>query len=281
MSETINVQRREFITSAVVAGGALAIGTRLGTVHAGSADPTVWDKAAAAGTAEFTPWLLIAPDDTVTVRVTAPDVGNGTLTQAAAFVMEELGAAWDNIKTEYAGPNRDFRDGGVYSKVGGLEAYFSGRSTGADRMATYLQVAASARERLKLAAGRKWGAPASEVEAKDSVLTHVPTGRKLRFGEMVTRAAAVTLAAEPKLKDQADWTFLTKKSPAKLQLPKIVNGTAVYGMDVRLPNMVYAALRQSPVQGGILKSYDFDAIKNMPGVHGAVAVEPGKPRPSL
>jgi isoquinoline 1-oxidoreductase beta subunit len=280
VSDTINGKRREFIVSVVAAGGALAIGTRLGAVHAASADATVWDMAAGAGSAEFTPWLLIAPDDTVTVRVTAPDVGNGTLTQAAAFVMEELGTAWEKIKTEYAGPNRDFKDGGVYSKVGGYEGYFSGRSTSADRMATYLQVAASARERLKVAAGRRWRAPASEVEAKDSVLTHVPTGRKVRFGEMVTRAAAVTLAAEPKPKDQVDWTFLTKKSPAKLQLPKIVNGSAVYGMDVRLPNMVYAALRQSPVQGGKLKSYDFDAIKTMPGVHGAVAVEPGKPRPS-
>jgi isoquinoline 1-oxidoreductase beta subunit len=97
---------------------------------------------------------------------------------------------------------------------------------------------------------------------------------------MVEKAAAIALDAEPKPKDQADWTFLTKQSPAKLQLPEIVNGSAVYGMDVRLPNMVYAALRQSPVHGGKLKSYDFDAIKHMPGVHAVVTVDPSEPRPS-
>ena len=90
---------------------------------------------------------------THTGRWTTPDIGNGTLTQAAAFVMEELGTSWDKIKVEQASPNRDFREGGVYSKVGGILGYFSGRSTGPARMATYMQVAASARERLKAAAG--------------------------------------------------------------------------------------------------------------------------------
>jgi len=281
MSENPNLDRRQFIVSSLAAiGGALVVGTRPDFADAASADATVWDKAAGAGSAEFTPWILIAPDDTVTVRVTTPDIGNGTLTQAAAFVMEELGTSWDRIKVEQASPNRDFKEDGVYSKVGGFLGYFSGRSTGPARMATYLQVAASARERLKAAAGHKWGVPPSEIEASNSILTHVPTGRKVRFGEMIAKAAAITLDREPKPKDQADWTFLTMKAPAKLQIPEIVNGSAVYGMDVRLPNMVYAALRQSPVHGGKLKSCDFNAIKNMPGIHAAVVVEPGKPRPS-
>jgi isoquinoline 1-oxidoreductase beta subunit len=96
---------------------------------------------------------------------------------------------------------------------------------------------------------------------------------------VIEKAALVVLDAEPKPKDQAKWTFLTKAAPAKLQLPEIVNGSAVYGMDVRLPNMVYAALRQSPVHGGTLKSYDFEAIKHMPGVLAVVTVDPAEPRP--
>src|SRR3984893_19542277 len=110
MSELPNLDRRQFIVSALAMGGALVVGTRPDLADAASANATVWDKAAGAGSAEFTPWILIAPDDTVTVRVTTPDIGNGTLTQAAAFVMEELGSAWEKIKTEYAGPDRDFRD---------------------------------------------------------------------------------------------------------------------------------------------------------------------------
>jgi isoquinoline 1-oxidoreductase subunit beta len=280
MSEILNLQRREFIVSALAVGGVLAIGTRPGVADAASADATVWARAAGTGSVEFTPWILIAPDDTVTVRVTMPDVGNGTLTQAAAFVMEELGTSWDKIKVEQASPNRDFREGGVYSKVAGTLGYFSARSTGPARIATYMQVAASARERLKAAAGHKWGVPPSEIEASNSILAHVPTGRRIRFGEVVAKAAAITLDREPRPKEQADWTFLTKKAPAKLQIPEIVNGSAVYGMDVRLPNMVYAALRQSPVHGGKLKSYDFNAIKNMPGVFAVVTVERTEPRPT-
>ena len=70
----------------------------------------------------------------------------------------------------------------------------------------------------------------------------------------MARAAKVKLEVEPTPKDRSQWTFLTKTSPAKVQIPEIVNGAAVYGMDVRLPNMVYVALRQSPVHGG--KFYD-------------------------
>jgi isoquinoline 1-oxidoreductase beta subunit len=275
MNETLNVDRRQFIVSALALGGAFAIGTRNDAAAAAAARP---GSKAAAASSEFTPWIVIGQDDMVTVRVTAPDIGNGTLTQAAAFVMEELGTDWDKIRTEYASPNRDFKEGQVYSNVGGILGFFSGRSTAPARMAIYMQVAASARERLKVAAGEKWGVAPAEIEAKDSKLTHAKSGRTLRFGEVVAKAAAVKLATEPKPKDQAQWTFLTKKSPAKLQLPLIVNGSAVYGMDVRLPNMVYAALRQAPVHGGKLKSYDFNAIKNMPGVLAVVAVDRGTPR---
>src|SRR3977135_1861451 len=179
MSESPGLDRRQFIVSALAMGGALVVGTRPDPADAASANATLWDKAAGAGSAEFTPWILIAPDDTVTVRVTTPDIGNGTLTQAAAFVMEELGTSWDKIKVEQASPNRDFREGGVSSNVAGALGYFSGRSTGPERMATYMQVAASARERLKAAAGHKWGVAPSQIEARNSILHHVTTGEKV------------------------------------------------------------------------------------------------------
>ena len=81
-------------------------------------------------------------------------------------------------------------------------------------------------------------------------------------------------------KDRTQWTFLGKANPGKIQLPELVNGAAIYGIDVRLPNMVYAALRQSPVHGGTLKSYDADAVKHMPGVLAVVALRPKENVPS-
>jgi isoquinoline 1-oxidoreductase beta subunit len=279
MNQVTGIDRRQFVLSTLAAGGVLVVGLH---EHALGAELQAipWDRDNPPGSSEFTPWLSIAPDDTVIVRVTTPDIGNGVVTQAAAFVMEELGTSWDKIRPEYASTNRDYRDGHVYSQVAGITGYFSGRSTGPDRMKTYMQVAASARERLKAAAAAQWGVKTAEIEAQNSVLTHKPSGRTLRFGEVVAKAAKVKLEVEPTPKDRSQWTFLTKTNPAKVQIPEIVNGAAVYGMDVRLPNMVYAALRQSPVHGGKLKSYDADAIKNMPGVLAVVAVRPQENKPS-
>lgn len=280
MNADTKLDRRQFVCSTLAAGGVLVLGLREQPALGAEAQTIIWDKDDPIGSAEFTPWLSIAPDDTVIVRVTAPDIGNGVLTQAAAFVMEELGTSWDKLRPEYASTNRDFKENHVYSSVAGGVSYFSGRSTGPDRMKTYMQVAASARERLKAAAAEHWGVKAAEVSAQDSKLTHQPTGRSLRFGEVVARAAKIKLPAEPTPKERSQWTFLGKTQPAKVQIPDIVNGSLVYGIDVRLPNMVYAALRQSPVQGGKLISYDADAVKHMPGVLAVVAVRPKENRPT-
>jgi isoquinoline 1-oxidoreductase beta subunit len=279
MNDVAGLDRRQFVVSSLAAGGMMVMGLR-DAAQGGEAQPVIWDKPDPAGSSEFTPWLSIAPDDTVIVRVTTPDIGNGVMTGAASFVMEELGTSWEKIRPEYASCNRDYREGRVYSTVAGSTSYFSGRSTGPERMKTYLQVAASARERLKTAAAEQWGVKVADVEAKDSVLTHKPSGRTLRFGQVVARAAKVKLAVEPMPKDRTQWTFLGKANPGKIQLPELVNGAAIYGIDVRLPNMVYAALRQSPVHGGTLKSYDADAVKHMPGVLAVVALRPKENVPS-
>jgi isoquinoline 1-oxidoreductase beta subunit len=280
MNTDTSLDRRQFVCSTLAAGGVLVLGLADETALAAQAQTMPWDKDDPLGSSEFTPWLSIAPDDTVVVRVTAPDIGNGILTQAAAFVMEELGTSWDKIRPEYASTNRDHKEKNVYSTVAGGQAYFSGRSTGPDRMKTYMRVAAGARERLKAAAAEHWGVKVADVEAQNSVLTHTPSGRTVRFGEMIGRAAKVKLAVEPEPKERSQWTFLSKQHPGKIQNPDVVNGTLIYGIDVRLPNMVFAALRQSPVQGGTLKSFDADAVKGMPGVLAVVAVRPKENLPT-
>jgi isoquinoline 1-oxidoreductase beta subunit len=228
--------------------------------------------------AEFTPWISIKPDNTVLVRVATPEIGNGVMTQAAMTVAEELHCDWSKVQTEFAPPARNYREGGVYSKAGGGLAYFAGRSTSDARMNLALQVGASARERLKAAAAAQWKVPVSEIQAKDSILTHAPSGRTMTYGQIAAKAATIKLDAEPALKPQSEWTLLGKTSISKLNNADIVTGKAVFGMDVRLPNMVYAALKQSPVHGGKLKSYDADAIKNMPGIIAVVVVDPDEAR---
>jgi isoquinoline 1-oxidoreductase beta subunit len=271
------ISRRRFIVTTALFGGGMA----LGITPTGSAAATVpadpWDMAEPAG-AEFTPWVAIGADNIVTVRVATPEIGNGVMTQTPMTIAEELACDWSKVRVEFAPTSRDYRENGVYAMGESPQGYFSGRSTNPDRMKLLLQVGASARERLKAAAAAIWGVPVTEIDVKDSVLTHRPTGRALTYGAVAAKAATIRLAAEPLPKPQEQWTLLGKASPPKLNIPGIVNGSAVYGMDVRVPGMVYAALRQSPVHGGRVKSFDADKVKAMPGVLAVVTVDPDEPR---
>ncbi|WP_438307834.1 molybdopterin cofactor-binding domain-containing protein [Burkholderia pseudomallei] len=274
MNYVPNLSRRQFIVATLAAGGVLVLGLGESETVAARPQEMPWDKPGPSGSVEFTPWLCITPDDTVVVRVTTPDVGNGVLTQAASYVMEELGCSWDKIRPEYASTYRDYLSDNVYSKGTGILSFFNGRSTHPEHIKTYMQVAASARERLKAAAAQLWGVKREDVVAEEGRLTHKKSGRSIRFGEALPIAARVRLNQEPTPKDRSQWTFLGKKAPAKMQIPSVVNGSAVFGIDVRLPDMVYAALRQAPVHGGRLKSFNADRVKNMPGVLAIVAVRP-------
>ncbi len=269
--------RRGFLitTSAVAGGMALRI-ARADNVARGP-----WTADPASGATEISAWIVIGADDSVTVRVPTPEIGNGVMTQIAMTVAEELACDWSKVRTEFAAPLRDIHENGVYSGSLGLLGFFSGRSTTEERTKVLLQAGASARERLKAAAALVWKVPPSEVTAGDSVLSHTTTGRILRYGQVAAQAATITLNPEPAPKPRSQWTLLGKGTPTKLNAPLIVNGTAVYGIDVRVPGMVYAALRQSPVHGGKLKSYDADAVRHMPGVLAVVTVDPAEPRGAL
>lgn len=271
MNARMDLNRRDFVVSLLGAGGVLLTGTAQAGV-----DAEPWSKTPAKGTREFTPWLSISPDGQVTVMVTHPDIGNGVITQALGLVYEELQPRWEDLKAEYVSPNRDFKLGNYYSKVGNVLAYFSGRSTSPLRMTTYMTVAATAREQLKAAAAQAWRVPASEITVAEGMLRH-PSGKSAPFAEMLTAAAAVKLPGPVAPKPPEQWTYLGKTEPVKVQLPQIVDGSLTYGLDVRVPGMVYAALRQSPVMGGTVKSFNADAVKRMPGVLAVVEIKPSEP----
>jgi isoquinoline 1-oxidoreductase beta subunit len=198
------------------------------------------------------------------------------MTQVAMNVTEELACDWAHVRTEMCSMQRDYLENGVYNS--GFLPFFGGHGTDKVRMAHALQLGASARERLKTAAALQWRVPTAEIEARDSVLTHRSSGRSLRYGEVAFAASKISLAAEPPLKPQAQWTFLGKASPGKLNVPDVVTGRAVFGIDIQIPGMVHAALMQSPVHGGKLKHHSPEKVLGMPGVRAVVVVDPSNTR---
>ncbi len=275
-----NLDRRQFLVTTTAVAGGMAIAMAPAPIPAHATSVTAprdgpWGPDAKAGF-EFTPWIEIASNDTVTVRSPNPESGNGTMTQMAMNVAEELGCAWKHIRVETASVHRDFIENHVYTKAS--LPFFGGHGTDKVRMAHCLRLGASARERLKAAAAAWWSVPAGEIEAKDSLLTHKPSGRILRYGEMAAHAATIGLPVEPELKPQSEWTLIGKKSPPKLFIPEVADGSAVFGIDVQVPGMVYAALLQVPVMGGKLKSFKPEAVMSMPGVRKVVAIDPANSR---
>lgn len=274
INPTLNptISRRQFIVSASVVAGGLAMQLQSPAVlaEAGKTDGVQQS---------LTAWLNILPDDTVVVTVPSPEIGNGASTQYAMNIAEELECAWENVSVKFASYSDEYKNPGSFGI--GLQPFFGGHSTDHDRLPYSLQLGASARERLKLAAARRLGVPQSEITARESVLSHSASGRSLRFGEVAADAAKIQLDAEPAIKPQSEWRLLGKRQPSKLQIPDIVRGKAQFGIDTTPPGTVYAALKQSPVHGGLLRSHQPEVALAMPGVKAVVVVEagPGKGSP--
>ena len=270
MSMNRETNRREFIVTAAAVGGGMTLGIAFtkGEVRRAAVAAKVpgrpWESLAGKGDVEVGPWVVIAPDDTVTLRIGQSEMGQGVITSCAKLLAEELECDWSKVRAEYVSVNRHFRENKVYKRL----VTTSSSSVRLGR--PYLQQAgASARERLMAAAAQTWGVPRPELTVKDGVITHHPTGRTLRYGQVAQKAAAIKLSAEPAVKAPDQYTLM-KKPTKLLDVPLKVDGSAVYGIDVRLPGMLYAAAKASPVFLGKVKKYDADAVKNRPGVHSVV-----------
>lgn len=267
MNAQPRLSRREFLVATSVIGGGMALGLV----------PRA-DGAVSTAPAELTPWLVIGADNVLTVRVPGPETGTGNATQAAMFVVEELDCDWNQVRVEPISFNRNTRENAVYLGATGIWSTFAGAGASGDVRNTLMQAGASARERLRAAAAAQWKVPVREIEARRGELSHARTGRRATYGEFAARAARVKLPREPTPKPRGQWTLLGKRHLHRVHAPAIVNGSAVYGLDVRVPGMLFAALMQCPVHGGRLVSYDFEKIRRMPGVRGVAVVDPDEPR---
>jgi isoquinoline 1-oxidoreductase beta subunit len=305
-SPNLDISRRDFLASTTAVGGAMVLGFHLpapaSAETAAAVEGQPWYRDAMVP--EINAWLTIALDDTVTIRVAQTEQGTGVFTSCPMMVAEELQCDWSKVKAEYASPQRNavekapewtmkvpggsdptIRDGGGEAaspkNFPGVYRRMDTNSNGSVRESRYyLQMAgAEARERLLLAAAQMWQVPTAELTAKDSVITHAASGRRTSYGAVAGKAAQITLPDPSKIKIKGpDQFWLIGTEQKNRDVPLKVTGKAVYGIDVDLPGMLYAAVKACPVFGGELKSYDFHVIKDRAGIHSAVAIEGKGPR---
>jgi isoquinoline 1-oxidoreductase subunit beta len=190
----INFTRRYFIITAASAAGGLMIGIGAAprAAHAATVSGQPWDDDHAYDPNEIDAWIAIDPDDSILIRYQRSEMGQGSMTALPMLIAEELQCDWSKVRIEYASPNRNVRENKVYGPM-----FSHGSQSVRASQKKMQQVGASARERLIAAAAARWNVPASECSAALSVVTHKPSGHRLRFGELAADAAKITLAEEP------------------------------------------------------------------------------------
>jgi isoquinoline 1-oxidoreductase beta subunit len=243
-------------------GGGLALGFAVPFGALRSAVP-----AQSAAAPEITCWLTIARDDTVTIRVAHSEMGQGALTGLAMLVAEELECDWSKVRAELVSVTENSRRNNAWGDT----------STGASRSIAssqlYLrQAGATARDMLITAAAARWNVPAVQCAAYNSTITHKPTGRTLSYGAIAEAAAGVEPSTDIKLKEPADWK-LAGMPQRRLDVHDKVTAQPVYAIDVRLPDMLYAAIVHCPVFKGTPKSIDESSIAGMKGVRRVVRMD--------
>ncbi|HEX5868220.1 MAG TPA: molybdopterin cofactor-binding domain-containing protein [Beijerinckiaceae bacterium] len=241
------------------AGGGLALGFNL---------PFDVEARAQGAATEVNAWVMIRPDDTCVIRIARHEMGQGTHTGLAQLVAEELQCDWSKIAIEPITAGRNLARQRVWGDMS------TGGSRGIRGSQDYVRRGgAAARTMLLKAAADEWKVPASELTVTDGVITHKASGRSTSYGKVAAAAAQLT-PPDPKsikLKDPKDWT-IAGKPMKRLDTAAKLNGSKVYAVDVRLPGMLSAAVKDCPVYGGKLKSFDAPKIAGMPGVRRVVQV---------
>jgi len=238
-AESVNAGRRTFLKVSTAAAGGLLIGFRL----------PFSDVEAAAG--DFTPnaWIHIGSDDAVTLQVANSEMGQGVFTSIPMLLAEELDCDWSRIRVEMAPVGKAY-----VNPIIGMQA--TGGSTAI--RAFYLplrQAGAVARELLVRAAARHWDVQESECRAENGTVIHVASERRVQYGQIASDAAKLPPPGEAFLKEPSEFRLIGKAMP-RLDTPVKVSGSAVFGIDVKLPGLLTAVVARSPVFGGKLKSFD-------------------------
>jgi len=255
----IQTSRRSFLKTSAAATGGLLMAVNL---------PGTLGQAMAAGTVS-TPnaWVHIADDNTISILVAHSEMGQGVYTSMPMLVAEELNVDLSQIKVVDAPPGAAY----VNALLG---AQITGGSTSVRAGWEKLRVAgAQVREMLVSAAAAEWNVDRAQVKADKGMLMG-PNGKKATYGAMAAAASKLPVPEKPAIKDPKDFRIVGKRTK-RLDTPAKTNGTAEFGIDVKLPGMVYATIVQCPVIGGKVKSFESAQAKSMPGVQAVVQVSDG------
>jgi isoquinoline 1-oxidoreductase beta subunit len=256
-----SLSRRRFLRTAAATGGGLMLGLRL---------PLAGRAAAAANGDDFVPnaFIRIGADGQVVLTMPYVEMGQGTYTSIPMLIAEELEVDLSQVRLEHAPPDEK-RYGNPL--LGGLQATGNSNAVRASWQ-SLRQAGATARTMLIAAAARRWNVGPGSCRAESGEVLHVPTGKRLKYGELAADAARIPIPDNVVLKRPQDFKLIG--TPAKrLDTPAKVNGTAVYGIDVRPPGVKIATLAQAPVFGGRLKSVDDAAARAVNGVRQIVRLE--------
>jgi len=286
--------RRTFIATGSLVGGGLALGVA-GIAFAPNRLRVTPDSRD--GTPQLTTWVKVGTDNTVSVIVPHCEMGTGVHTALAMMCAEELEADWNLVRIEEAPGTDDYSNGylvrtfvpavatvpksmerGIdfwtYKLTQMMDLQVTGGSS-AVRGTGHLGMrvaGAAAKAMLIEAAAQQWNVPAAECSAKLSRVTHSGSGKSATYGELATQAALLKPPVHPTLKSRDDYTIVGKPTP-RIDIPSKVNGSATYGVDVTLPEMVYATIAASPVHGAKLVSVDTAPAEALPGVKKVVKLD--------
>ena len=265
-SRAAGLTRRGFVvTSAAAAAGGLAVGFHVPFGNVALAQVGAAPSAQVLAP-EVNAWVVIKPDDTVVIRVARSEMGQGTLTGLAQLVAEELECDWARVTTEYPTPGQNLARNRVWGN------FSTGGSRGVRESHDYVRKGgATARAMLVQAAANEWKVPVAECTSASSVISHTPSGRTTTYGRVTQAAARLKPPAEVALKDPKNWR-IAGKPVKRLDTAAKLDGSQVFGMDLKLPGLLNAAIRDCPVFGGKVKSFDSAQIASKPGVKKVVRV---------
>ena len=261
VTKTAITSRRQFLFASAAISGGFALGFALpqGKAHA----------AAAAENTRVNIWVEVAADDTVTIRYARSEMGQGSLTSAPQLVADELDANWDQVRIAYVDVNEHIRMANAWGSMATV-----GSQTIRNSQSYLREAGATARAMLVAAAAQSWSVPAGEITVSNGIVSHAASGRQSGFGALAALAATLPVPGTVTLKDPANWSIIGQ-SMSRVDIPASVDGSQVYGVDISLPGMVYAAIAQCPVFGGKVASFDAAAVRNRRGILDVFAIDDG------
>ena len=260
--------RRIFLKASAATGGGLL----LHAILPAAARAAMADGAPAAGqAAPLNAFIRIATDGIATIMSKNPEIGQGIKTMLPMVIAEELDVDWKNVRIEQAP----------------LDESKFGRQFAGGSMATPLnydplrRVGAAGRQMLVAAAAQQWGVPPTECTTHSGIVSHQQSGRSLAYGALAAKAATLPVPdlASVTLKDPKNFKIIGQPIPG-VDTPKIVTGQPLFGIDVTVPDMLYAVFQKCPVFGGKLKSANIDALKALPGIVDVFIVQASEANPS-